>query len=200
MSPRPTTRASGSAHRRRAESYLDIAALLAAARQSGAEAVHPGYGFLAENADFAEACAEAGLVFVGPPAAAIRLMGSKDAARAAMAAAGVPLVPGYHGKAQGAKRLAQAAEEIGYPIMIKPAAGGGGKGMRRVDRPGQLAEALAAAQARGPGRLRRRASDPRALPRQRPRHVEVQVFADGHGNSRPPLRAGLLPCSGAIRR
>src|SRR5580658_4049191 len=112
------------------QSYLDGGAIIAAAKDTGAEAVHPGYGFLSENAGFAEACAAAGLVFIGPPAAAIRAMGSKSAAKAMMAAAGVPVVPGYHGDDQGPERLREEAERIGFPVMLKASAGGGGRGMR----------------------------------------------------------------------
>src|SRR6516164_4308365 len=114
------------------ESYLNIDAILDAVRNSGAEAVHPGYGFLAENAEFAEACASAGVTFIGPPASAIRAMGSKTAAKALMQRAGVPLVPGYHGEGQDPARLVDEAERIGFPILIKAAAGGGGRGMRVV--------------------------------------------------------------------
>ena len=119
--------------------------IIAAALATGAEAIHPGYGFLSENADFAEACAAAGLVFIGPPAAAIRAMGSKSEAKALMEKAGVPVVPGYHGADQGDDALAAAAKRIGYPVLIKASAGGGGKGMRRVDKPGEFADALASA-------------------------------------------------------
>ncbi len=163
------------------ESYLNAARIIEIARQAGALAIHPGYGFLAENADFAEACAAAGLVFIGPPAAAIRAMGSKSAAKAIMAQAGVPLVPGYHGEDQDPARLAAAADAIGYPVIIKASAGGGGKGMRVVERPADFAAALAAA--------RREASsafgDDRMLVEkylERPRHIEIQVFGDRHGN------------------
>ena len=162
-------------------SYLNISAILEAARKSGAQAVHPGYGFLSENAEFAEACASAGLVFVGPPPAAIRAMGGKSEAKALMEQAGVPLVPGYHGAAQDAATLAAAAARIGYPVLIKASAGGGGKGMRVVADPAQLeAEIL--------GAKREAASafgDDRVLIErylQRPRHVEIQVFADTHGH------------------
>ena len=118
------------------DSYLDIGRILAAARASGAEAIHPGYGFLSENAAFAEACAAAGFVFVGPPASAIRAMGSKSAAKALMERAGVPLVPGYHGEDQDPALLAREAARIGYPVLVKASAGGGGKGMRMVERAG----------------------------------------------------------------
>lgn len=163
------------------DSYLDMDRLLEAARATAAEAVHPGYGFLSENAQFSQACADAGLVFVGPPAKAIAAMGSKIVAKARMRAAGVPVLPGYEGSRQDLEHLQSAALELGLPIIIKPAAGGGGKGMRIVRDPAQIAEALAAAR-----RLAESAfgnSDlllERFLPA--PRHVEVQVFADTHGN------------------
>ncbi|ROP83922.1 3-methylcrotonyl-CoA carboxylase alpha subunit [Stella humosa] len=162
------------------DSYLSIPALVAAIRASGAEAVHPGYGFLSENADFAEAVAAAGAVFVGPPPGAIRAMGSKSAAKALMEAAGVPVVPGYHGSDQSLAVIAAAAEDIGYPILVKASAGGGGRGMRVVERPDDLAVAIEgaareAASAFGDGRL----LIEKYLTR--PRHIEMQVFADGHG-------------------
>jgi 3-methylcrotonyl-CoA carboxylase alpha subunit len=163
------------------ESYLDIAAILAAARATGAEAVHPGYGFLSENADFAEACALEGLVFVGPPAAAIRAMGSKSAAKALMEDAGVPLVPGYHGEDQDPARLKREAARIGYPVLIKASAGGGGKGMRVVDTPAGFEAALSLAR----GEALAAFGDDRVLVErylQRPRHTEIQVFADGQGH------------------
>ncbi len=116
------------------QSYLNSEHLIAAAKKSGAECVHPGYGFLSENADFAEACTKSGIVFVGPPAEAIRAMGLKDLAKALMEKARVPVVPGYHGERQDAKFLKEKAYELGYPVLIKPAAGGGGRGMRRVDK------------------------------------------------------------------
>src|SRR6202040_292007 len=124
------------------ESYLSIERLIDAAKKSGAECVHPGYGFLSKSGDFAEACEQAGLVFVGPPAAAIRAMGLKDRAKALMEKAGVPIVPGYHGDRQDAKFLKEKAYEIGYPVLIKPAAGGGGRGMRRVDKHADFDAAL----------------------------------------------------------
>ena len=164
------------------DSYLSIERIVEAARFAGAEAIHPGYGFLSENADFAEACRAAGLVFVGPPPAAIRAMGSKAAAKGLMARAGVPLVPGYHGEDQNPDLLAREAERIGYPVLIKASAGGGGKGMRVVTDPGGFAEGLALAQ----GEARASFGDDRVLVErylERPRHVEVQVFADRHGDA-----------------
>ena len=162
------------------ESYLNHRAVLAAAAGTGAQALHPGYGFLSENAAFAEACAAAGLAFVGPPPAAIRAMGSKAEAKAIMASAGVPVVPGYGGADQDAELLSQEAAALGYPIMIKAQAGGGGKGMRLVRCPSQFNACLhgarrEAAESFGDGRvLIEKVVD-------RPRHVEVQVFADRHG-------------------
>ena len=162
------------------ESYLNVAAVLEAARASGADAIHPGYGFLSENADFAEAVMAAGLTWVGPPPTAIRAMGLKDAAKALMIEAGVPVTPGYHGENQDPAHLAVQAEQIGYPVLIKAVAGGGGKGMRKVEQAADFAEALGAA--------RREASaafgDDRVLLETyvaRPRHIEVQVFGDRHG-------------------
>ncbi len=167
---------------RAAESYLRIDRILAAAKASGAEAIHPGYGFLSENAEFAEVCAAAGIAFVGPPPAAIRAMGSKAESKRLMEAAGVPIVPGYHGEAQEEARLSAEAARIGFPVLIKASAGGGGKGMRPVPRAEDFAAELAGA--------RREASaafgDDRVLLErylQKPRHVEVQVFADSHGNT-----------------
>ena len=163
------------------ESYLDIRAIIAAAQKSGAEAVHPGYGFLSENAEFAEACAGAGLVFIGPPAAAIRAMGSKAAAKALMEAQGVPVVPGYHGAEQDPGRLLAEAGRIGFPVMIKASAGGGGRGMRVVAGPGEFARALDGAKREAAGAF----GDDRVLIErylERPRHIEVQVFGDAHGN------------------
>ncbi|EAR20204.1 acetyl/propionyl/methylcrotonyl-CoA carboxylase subunit alpha [Nitrococcus mobilis] len=162
------------------ESYLRGERILEIARASGAEAIHPGYGFLAENADFAQACADAGLVFIGPPAAAIAAMGSKSAAKRLMGEAGVPLVPGYHGEAQDPDTLAQAARETGYPVLIKPTAGGGGKGMHRVDEADAFADALAAAKREAAASF----GDDRMLIEKyllEPRHIEIQVFADRHG-------------------
>lgn len=164
-----------------AESYLRQDAILAVAKASGADAIHPGYGFLSENAEFAEACAEAGLIFVGPPADAIRAMGLKDRAKALMQQAGVPVVPGYHGDNQDAAFLAGQAEQIGYPVLIKAVAGGGGKGMRRVDTASEFDKALASAMREAKAAF----GDDRVLIEKfvaSPRHIEVQVFADAHGN------------------
>jgi len=162
-------------------SYLNIAAILDAARRSGAEAVHPGYGFLAESAEFAESCIDAGLVFIGPPAAAIRAMGNKAGAKRLMEAAGVPCVPGYLGEDQADERMAQEAARIGYPVMIKAAAGGGGRGMRRVDQPEQFAAALPSARSEAQSAF---GSSELILEKAivEPRHVEIQIFADAHGN------------------
>src|ERR1700716_1308454 len=125
------------------DSYLHIEAIIDAARTAGAEAVHPGYGFLSENADFAQACADAGLVFVGPSAETIRLMGSKSAAKSLMESSGVPVVRGYHGEDQSPQTLQSAADEVGYPVLVKASAGGGGRGMRVVGNADELAEAVA---------------------------------------------------------
>jgi len=164
-----------------ADSYLLIDRIIAAAQASGAQAIHPGYGFLSENADFARAVEAAGLVFLGPPASAIDAMGSKSAAKALMEAAGVPLVPGYHGEAQDARTFRDAAARIGYPVLLKAAAGGGGKGMKVVEREEDLAEALQSARREAQSAF----GDSRMLVEQyvlQPRHVEIQVFADQHGN------------------
>ena len=164
------------------ESYLNIAAILDAARNSGADAVHPGYGFLSENADFADACAAAGLVFIGPPALAMRAMGSKAAAKALMQRHGVPLVPGYHGEEQEPPRLVDEAERIGFPVLIKASAGGGGRGMRVVGSTAEFASALAGAKREAAAAF----GDDRVLIEkylQRPRHIEIQIFADRHGNT-----------------
>ncbi len=163
------------------DSYLNIERLIAAAKDSGAEAVHPGYGFLSEKAEFAEACATAGLVFVGPEAASIRAMGSKSAAKAIMEKAGVPVVPGYHGEAQNIETFAGEAKRLGFPVLLKAVAGGGGKGMRIVRDASELKSAATgaareAASAFGDGRL--------LIEKfvERPRHIEVQVFGDTHGS------------------
>jgi 3-methylcrotonyl-CoA carboxylase alpha subunit len=173
------------------DSYLDIAVLIAAARAAGADGIHPGYGFLAENADFAQACADAGVTFIGPPASAIAAMGSKSAAKALMEPAGVPLVPGYHGADQADAVLREHATRIGYPLLVKAAAGGGGRGMRRVNGADELDESLAAAR-----REALAAFGDATLLLERyltgARHVEVQVFADGHGNA---VYVGERDCS-----
>lgn len=163
------------------ESYLQIDKLIAAAKASGAQAIHPGYGFLSENAGFARAIEAAGLIFLGPPASAIDAMGSKSAAKALMETAGVPLVPGYHGEAQDLETFRSAAERIGYPVLLKATAGGGGKGMKVVEDVSQLAEALASAQREAQSSF----GNSRMLVEKyllKPRHVEIQVFADQHGN------------------
>ena len=162
-------------------SYLDGEKIIAAAKATGAEAVHPGYGFLSENAGFAEACAAAGLVFIGPPAAAIRAMGGKSEAKALMAKAGVPVVPGFHGEDQAEERLRSEADAIGYPVLLKASAGGGGKGMRIVRKKREFAAELAGAKREA---LAAFGNDRMLIEKylERPRHVEVQVFADGHGN------------------
>jgi 3-methylcrotonyl-CoA carboxylase alpha subunit len=163
------------------QSYLAIEKIIDAARRSGAQAIHPGYGFLAENAAFAEACAAAGITFVGPPPAAIRAMGSKAAAKTLMQRAGVPLVPGYHGDAQDFSSLEAAAAQTGYPVLIKASAGGGGKGMRIVEQPADLPPAIEGAKREAAASF----GDDRLLIERyltRPRHIEIQIFADTHGN------------------
>jgi 3-methylcrotonyl-CoA carboxylase alpha subunit len=163
------------------DSYLKVDAILEAARATGADAIHPGYGFLSENAGFAETCEKSGIVFVGPPASAIRAMGSKSEAKRLMQTANVPLVPGYHGAAQDLETLRKESAKIGYPVLLKAAMGGGGKGIRIVEREEDLAQSIElvtreAIAAFGDGTL---------LVEKyvtRPRHVEVQVFADKHGN------------------
>jgi len=163
------------------DSYLRIDAIIDTAHETGAEAVHPGYGFLSENADFAQACADADLVFVGPSAATIRLMGSKSAAKALMEGCGVPVVPGYHGEDQAFATLAAAADRLGYPVLVKASAGGGGRGMRAVATPGELEEAVAGARREAAAAF----GDDRLLIEKliaAPRHIEVQVFGDTHGN------------------
>ena len=164
------------------DSYLRADTILGVARRSGAQAVHPGYGFLSENAEFAAACAASGIVFIGPPAAAIRAMGSKAAAKALMAAAGVPLVPGYHGDDQDPALLQAEAARIGYPVLIKASAGGGGKGMRVVSEPAAFAAALDGAKREAAASF----GDDRVLVERyltAPRHIEIQVFADTHGHA-----------------
>ncbi|MGW4019043.1 acetyl-CoA carboxylase biotin carboxylase subunit [Rhodococcus ruber] len=163
------------------ESYLDIAKVIDAARRTGAEAIHPGYGFLSENSAFAQACADAGVVFLGPPAKAIEVMGDKITAKNAVSAFDVPVVPGISRPGLTDDELIAAAADIGYPVLIKPSAGGGGKGMRLVTEAGQLAEALASARREAASAF---GDDTLFLERfvQRPRHIEVQILADTHGN------------------
>ena len=165
-----------------AESYLRYERIIAAALATGAQAVHPGYGFLSENEDFAQACAAAGIAFIGPPVEAIAAMGSKAAAKALMHAAAVPLVPGYHGDDQDAKLLQREADAIGYPVLLKASAGGGGKGMRVVERSEDFAAALASCKREAASSF----GNDRVLIEKyltRPRHVEVQVFADQQGGT-----------------
>jgi acetyl-CoA carboxylase biotin carboxylase subunit len=174
-----------------ARSYLSIASLLDAARRTGADAVHPGYGFLSQNGDFADAVRDAGLVFVGPPGEVHRRMGDKRAARRLMAAAGVPVLPGYDGEEQSTASLAAQARRLGWPLMLKPSRGGGGKGMRVVRREEDFASALESARREA---LAAFADDDMVLERfvERPRHVEVQVMADADGNV---LHLGERECS-----
>ncbi len=164
------------------ESYLVADRIVAAAKETGADAIHPGYGFLSENAAFADACAAAGIVFVGPPASAIRAMGLKDEAKALMEKAGVPVVPGFHGARQEPEFLHEKAYEIGYPVLIKAVAGGGGKGMRRVDKAIDFDDALSGAKREAKAAF----GDDRVLIEKyvsKPRHIEMQVFGDSHGNA-----------------
>ena len=163
------------------ESYLRGEKIIAAAKQTGAEAIHPGYGFLSENADFAQAVIDAGLIWIGPKPDSIRAMGLKDAAKKLMAEAGVPTTPGYLGEDQSEERLAQEADAIGYPVLIKAVAGGGGKGMRKVEKKADFKAALQSAKREAASSF----GDDRVLLEmyvQRPRHIEVQVFGDTHGN------------------
>jgi len=163
------------------DSYLNIERVIGAARQSGAEAVHPGYGFLSENAEFAQACADAGLVFVGPTAAMMTAMGSKSGSKMLMQRAGVPLVPGYHGEAQDEATLAKAADKVGFPVLVKASAGGGGRGMRIVRAAGELAAAVVSAKREAKAAF----GDDRMLIEKfvdNPRHIEVQIIGDSHGN------------------
>ncbi|MGH6841322.1 MAG: biotin carboxylase N-terminal domain-containing protein, partial [Methylocella sp.] len=162
-------------------SYLDGAKIIAAAKKSGAEAIHPGYGFLSENAEFAEACANAGVVFIGPPPAAIRAMGDKAQAKTLMEKARVPLVPGYHGHEQEPLFLAEKALALGYPVLIKPVAGGGGKGMKTAFHAAEFSPQLASAKREALSAF----GDDRVLLEKyfsRSRHVEVQIFADTRQN------------------
>jgi 3-methylcrotonyl-CoA carboxylase alpha subunit len=163
------------------DSYLNIGRVIEAARESGAEAVHPGYGFLSESAEFAQACADAGLVFVGPTAAMITAMGSKSGSKMLMEKAGVPLVPGYHGEAQDEATLAKAAAGIGFPVLVKASAGGGGRGMRIVRSAGELATAIISAKREAKAAF----GDDRMLIEKfvgNPRHIEVQIIGDSYGN------------------
>jgi len=174
-----------------AQSYLNIAEIIEAARASGADAVHPGYGFLAENAAFAQACRDAGLVFIGPSPEAIRAMGDKAGAKRLMQAAGVPCIPGYQGEDQGERTLAAEAARIGWPVMIKATAGGGGRGMRLVTAAASFAEQLRSAQSEALNAF----GDATVILERAivaPRHVEVQVFADRHGNA---IHLGERDCS-----
>jgi len=167
---------------RAADSYLRADRILDAARQAQADAIHPGYGFLSENAEFAQACADAGIVFIGPPASAIRAMGSKAESKRLMVEAGVPVVPGYHGEDQSDARLADEAARVGFPVLIKASAGGGGKGMRPARSVGEFQRELEGARREAKAAF----GDDRVLLErylQRPRHVEVQVFADMHGHT-----------------
>jgi 3-methylcrotonyl-CoA carboxylase alpha subunit len=163
------------------QSYLSTEAIIAAAKETGAQAIHPGYGFLSENAEFAAACAAAGIVFIGPPPAAMRAMGSKAAAKALMQRAGVPVVPGYHGDDQDPAHLQREAEKIGFPVLIKASGGGGGRGMRIVNEAGEFVRAFDGAKREALASF----GDDRVLIEKylaAPRHIEVQVFADMHGN------------------
>ena len=174
-----------------AQSYLRIEAIIDAARRSGADAIHPGYGFLAENDAFAQACQDAGLVFIGPSAGAIRAMGNKAGAKRLMMQAGVPCIPGYQGEDQSEQALTTEAARIGYPIMIKATAGGGGRGMRLVAQPSQFADALRSARSEAQSAF----GDPEVILERaivQPRHIEIQVFADRHGNA---VHLGERDCS-----
>ncbi|MDP9900913.1 acetyl/propionyl/methylcrotonyl-CoA carboxylase subunit alpha [Variovorax ginsengisoli] len=174
-----------------AQSYLRIPAIVDAARLSGADAVHPGYGFLAENEDFAQACQDAGLVFIGPSAEAIVSMGNKAGAKTLMQAAGVPCIPGYQGDDQSEERLAAEAVRIGFPVMIKATAGGGGRGMRLVPSAREFADLLRSARSEAQSAF----GDPEVILERaivEPRHIEIQVFADRHGNA---IHLGERDCS-----
>ncbi|HMV19433.1 MAG TPA: biotin carboxylase N-terminal domain-containing protein, partial [Rhodocyclaceae bacterium] len=164
------------------ESYLVIERIIEAAQRTGAQAIHPGYGFLSENEAFCEACEAAGIVFIGPPVAAIRAMGSKSEAKKLMEQAGVPLTPGYHGDDQTPATLQREADAIGYPVLIKAAAGGGGKGMRRVECSADFLDALASCKREAASSF----GDDHVLVEKyilRPRHIEIQVFGDSHGHA-----------------
>ena len=164
------------------DSYLAAEKLIAAAERTGAEAIHPGYGFLSENAGFAEACGDAGITFIGPSPRAIEAMGSKSAAKTIMRQAGIPLVPGYHGGNQDETFLLGEAEKIGFPVMLKASAGGGGRGMRAVNGAAEFSEALRSAKREALGAF----NDDRMLLEkylEQPRHIEIQIFCDQHGNA-----------------
>src|SRR4051794_9515120 len=175
----------------RIESYLAIPAVIDAARATGAQAVHPGYGFLSENTAFAAACEEAGIVFVGPPSSAIEAMGDKIRAKQTVAKAGVPVVPGSDGAGLDDSALTLAVEQVGYPVLLKPSAGGGGKGMREVHQASELAEAIASARREARGSF---GDDTLLVERliRNPRHIEIQVMADTHGNV---IHLGERECS-----
>ena len=179
-----------------AQSYLNVEALLDACRRTGADALHPGYGFLSENADFAQSCADAGVTFIGPGAAAIRVMGDKAGAKRAMIEAGVPCAPGYLGEHQDDASLTEQAERLGYPLLVKAVSGGGGRGMRLVHEPAELAQALAGAR-----REAQSAFGDGTLMLERlilnGRHIEIQVFADAHGNA---VYIGERDCTAQRRR
>ncbi|MDB5816560.1 MAG: Methylcrotonyl-CoA carboxylase biotin-containing subunit [Rhizobacter sp.] len=173
------------------QSYLNIPAVIAAARTSGADAVHPGYGFLAENEDFAAACRDAGLVFIGPSPEAIVSMGNKAGAKTLMMAAGVPCIPGYQGEDQSEARLASEAARVGFPVMIKATAGGGGRGMRLVSSAGEFPDLLRSARSEAQSAF----GNPEVILERaivRPRHIEIQIFADRHGNA---IHLGERDCS-----
>jgi 3-methylcrotonyl-CoA carboxylase alpha subunit len=180
------------------ESYLVGEKIIAAAKETGREAIHPGYGFLSENADFAQAVIDAGLIWVGPKPDSIRAMGLKDAAKERMIAAGVPVTPGYLGEDQDPDRLQREADAIGYPVLIKAVAGGGGKGMRRVNAAAEFAEMLLSCKREAASSF----GDDRVLIEkyvERPRHIEVQVFGDTHGNV-VTCSSATARCSDATRR
>ena len=173
------------------ESYLVIDKILAAAKETNTGAIHPGYGFLSENAEFAKACKQQGLVFIGPEPDAIDLMGNKAKSKRRMIKAGVPCIPGYQGKKQGDKTLITESKKIGFPIMVKAAAGGGGRGMRFVDDPKRLPDAIKDARSEAANAF---GSDVLILEKaiQQPRHVEIQIFADKYGNT---IHLGERDCS-----
>ena len=180
------------------DSYLNIERVVAAAKACGAQAVHPGYGFLAENANFAQACEDAGLVFIGPTPAAIRAMGNKLQARDAMKKAGVPIAPGSDGPVSDPKEAARIAGSIGYPVLLKAAAGGGGKGMRVVRNATEFETSLELTM----GEALAAFADASVYIEkfiENPKHIEIQVMADGHGTS-SPTESASAPCSAATRR